>query len=115
MRRNGNTARQTGYPQTVDQTPQAYTVQHDFDGAATVTTTVVHALADATGIDVTEAEFTLNDYVDPDALDRLFAPKADGTPRSVGHVSFPVMGYQTTVYSTGQISIRPLQTQRQQG
>lgn len=114
MQRNGTTAQQTSSTRAQNQSPQTYTVQHDFDSTATVTTTVVHALSDVIGVDVTDAEFALTDYVDPESLNRLFAPKSDGTRRSSGHVSFPIMGYQTTVYSTGQITIRPLQTQQQQ-
>lgn len=92
---------------------QTYTIHHDFDGTATVTATIVHALSDITGVDVSEAEFVLNDHVDPDALDKLFADKADGTSRSHGHVTINIQGYQTTIYSTGQISIVPPQPQAQ--
>lgn len=107
MHRNGHAT--TNSPQARQQPHprQAYTVYHDFDGPATVTETVVHALADVAGVDVTDADFALYDFVDPESLDRLFAPRPDGTPRSNGHVSFRVMGYQTTVYATGQVSILP--------
>jgi len=88
---------------------QTYFVKHDFDGAAALTTTLAHALSDVTGIDVTDTGFTLNDHVDPDALDRLFKPKDDGTPRMSGHLTFTVWGYQVTVYSDGQIAIVPPQ------
>lgn len=84
-----------------------YYAQHDPTGAADLTTTVVHALADVMGVDVTGTEFSLYDSVDPDALDRLFAPKADGTPRPPGHVAFGVQGYRVTVYSSGEIAITP--------
>jgi hypothetical protein len=62
-----------------------------------------------TGIDVTDTGFTLNDHVDPDALDQLFKPKDDGTPRMNGHLTFTVWGNQVTVYSDGQIAIVPPQ------
>lgn len=86
---------------------RSYHVQHDFDGPAELTTTLVHALSTVTGADVTDAGFTLNDFVDPDALDRLFGPKADGTPRGDGHVGFQVWGHEVTVYSSGTIRISP--------
>ncbi|WP_336003423.1 HalOD1 output domain-containing protein [Halorientalis halophila] len=92
-----------------------YVVHHEFGGPAELTTTLAHAVADVTGVDVTETGFTLNDYVDPDALDRLFAPKPDGSPRTNGHLSFSVWNCQVTVYSTGQIVVSQPQPQPQGG
>jgi hypothetical protein len=86
-----------------------HVVNHDFGGSAELTTTLAHAIADVTGIDVTDTEFTLTDHVDPEALDQLFRPKPDGTHRMNGHVSFSIWGYQVTVHSTGQITIVPPQ------
>lgn len=110
MHRNGTAAQSPRQAPAAPRPQQTYTVHHDFDGAATVTETVVHALSDVTGMDVTDADFALHDYVDPDSLNRLFASKPDGTPRVNGHVSFTVMGYQTTVYATGQVAIVPVGT-----
>lgn len=107
MNRNGQHTKQATSQQYQSAETQNYFLQHDFDGSAELTTTLVHAISDVTGIDVTDAGFTLNDHVDPDALDQLFKPKEDGTPRTNGHVSFTVWGYQVTVYSTGQIAIIP--------
>lgn len=90
-------------------TGQYYEVTHDFDGSANLSTTVAHALADVTGADVTNTELTLNDAVSPDALDALFEPKRDGTPRRSGSLSFSVSGYLVTIYATGQILIQPPQ------
>ncbi|QLG29671.1 hypothetical protein HUG10_18865 (plasmid) [Halorarum halophilum] len=87
--------------------PNTYYVHHDPTGSADLTTTIVHALADVMGEDVTGTEFPLYDSVDPDALDRLFAPKTDGTPRPPGHVAFSVQDYRVTVYSSGEIAITP--------
>ena len=87
--------------------PNTYYAHHDPNGAADLTTTIVHALADVMGDDVTGTEFSLYDSVDPDALDRIFAPKRDGTPRPPGHVAFSVEGYRVTVYSSGEIAITP--------
>lgn len=107
MYRNGPAIERTTTPTNQQPTPQPYYVHHDFDGSAELTTTLVHAISDITGTDVTDTGFTLNDYVDPDALDRLFAPKADGTPRANGHVSFSIWGHHVTVYSSGEIAIVP--------
>jgi len=88
---------------------QAYVVQHDFDGSAKLTTTLAHALSDVSGMDVTGTGFTLYDHVDPDALDQLFRPKEDGSPRMSGQLTFTVWNYQVTVYSDGRIAIVPPQ------
>lgn len=89
--------------------PQPYYVEHEFGGSAELTTTLVHALSDVTGADVTEAEFQLGNYVDTDALDRLFEPAADGKGRSNGFVGFNVWGHQVTIYHDGHIVISPPQ------
>lgn len=107
MYRNGQRAKQHPSQQYQSQGVQNYYVQHDFDGPAELSTTLAHAISDVTGIDVTDTGFTLNDHVNPEALDRLFEPKEDGTPRTNGHLSFTVWGYQVTVYSNGQIAIVP--------
>lgn len=79
---------------------------HDHESAAELTTTLVHALADVMGRDVTEIEWRLADCVDPDALDRVFAT-GDGTAGDDCHVAFAVEGYRVTVYGTGEIVITP--------
>jgi hypothetical protein len=84
-------------------------VQHDFGGSAELTTTLAHAISDVTGIDVTDTGFTLNDYVDPDAMDKLFKPKSDGTPRTNGSLNLTILGCQVVIHSTGQIVISPPQ------
>lgn len=84
-----------------------YRVVHDPDSAAAVSTTVIHALADVMGVDVTDAGFVLYDSVDPDALDRIFAETVDGNSRSPGHVAFLARDHRVTVYGSGQIVITP--------
>jgi len=87
--------------------PREYHVYHDPQGTAKLSTTVVHALADVMGEDVTDTSFVLNDSVDPDALDHLFATvDADQDPNP-GHVAFAIRGYQVTVYGSGEIVITP--------
>lgn len=84
-----------------------YHVYHDASGPANMSTTVIHALADVMGRDVTDAGLVLYDYVDPDAIDRLFRDTDQGAPGPAGHIAFAVDGYQITVYSTGHIVITP--------
>ncbi len=85
--------------------PAEYRVVHDPESAAAVSTTVVHALADVMGVDVTDAGFVLYDSVDPDALDRIFSEPREGVRRAPGHVAFLARDHRVTVYSTGQIVI----------
>lgn len=87
--------------------PSTYRVTHDPDGPATLSTTVVHALADCMGVDPTDGRISLYDAVDPDALDELFRPRHDGTARSRGRVSFVVSGYRVTVEADGDVVIEP--------
>ena len=82
-----------------------YVTRYDPDGPSKLTTTLVHALAEFVGGDVTAMEETLYDRIDPDALDRLFAPRADGSRRSDGHVTFTLDGYLVMVSSDGRIEI----------
>lgn len=82
-------------------------MQHDFDGSAQLTTTLVHAISDVTGTAVTNTEFTLNDYVDPDALNRLFGSTPDGTARATGELHLTIWGCDVTIFASGQIVIVP--------
>jgi hypothetical protein len=109
MYRNETHAKARSQQQSQVRDTQTYFVKHDFGGSAKLTTTLAHALSDVSGIDVTDTGFTLNDHVDPDALDALFKPKADGEPRTDSQLTFAVGSYQVTVYSDGQIAIVPPQ------
>ena len=109
MYRNGSQLKTQSSPQQQGQTAQTYFVTHDFDGTAELTTTITHALADVSGHDVRDAEFTLYDHVNPEALNRLFDPSGDGTASLTGHLNFTVKGHQVTVYSDGQVAVVPPQ------
>jgi len=93
------------HPPTASQY-DTYYAQHDVDGPAEFSTTVVHALSDLAGVDVTETRSMLYDSIDPDALNHLFRPKLDGTPRPPGHVVFSAWNYRVTAYSDGRIAIQ---------
>ncbi|MHC3437059.1 HalOD1 output domain-containing protein [Natrialbaceae archaeon A-gly3] len=71
--------------------------------------TVVAAVAQAEGISVEELcppEYQpLHDIIDPQALDELFMPKADGSLRGSGQVSFTFCGYDVTVESDGSVTL----------
>lgn len=111
MHGNGRSAPPAVPPEPVRQPQQHYYAQHDFQGTAQLTTTLVHALSNVTGADVTEAEAVLEDHLDARALDVLFRPRPDGTPRASCHLGFTAWGHEVTVYSDGQITIVPCQQQ----
>ena len=71
--------------------------------------TVIEAVAEAEGIPPEELRpptyESLHAVVDPEALDTLFATRADGTPRSAGEVRFPFCGYEVTVEADGSITL----------
>lgn len=85
--------------------PPDYYTYHDPDGDARLSTTLVHALADVMGTDVTDAGFILAEEIDPEALDLLFIPSSQSEP--AGHVAFSVQSYRVTIYSDGTIVITP--------
>ena len=84
----------------------------DRAGAATRTLpsqAVVEAVAEAEGVrpeELCPPEYeTLHDVVDPQALDALFAPKANGIERSPGRISFEFCGHVVTVDADGTVSL----------
>lgn len=87
--------------------PLVYRARHDPDGAANLSTTVAHAIAECLNVDVTDGSFSLYECVDPDALDALFRPRHDGVPRSGGSITFFVQDHRVTVHADGQIIVEP--------
>lgn len=88
---------------------QPYTVNHDFDGVASVRATVAHALSDLTGRNVSEIEAMLSDRVDLQALDRLFSGTDCGADAATCTLTVTVEGYEMTLFGNGFISIVPVQ------
>lgn len=82
-----------------------YQYYHDMQSEKSLSTTIVSALLEIEEVDVPHLGFTLEDYVDTDALDSLFAPKMDGTPRKETRMEFTVPGYEITIDSDGHITI----------
>ncbi len=71
-----------------------------------LTEKTVETIAETEGKSVYEHK-PLYNVIDPEALDALFAPRADGTSRPVGEVSFHYEGYWVTVSSEGAVEIQP--------
>ena len=66
---------------------------------------VMEAVAAAKGVDVMTLETTLYEVVDPDALEQLFEPLADGTPRSGGKLVIEIAGCEVVIDATGDVSV----------
>lgn len=70
---------------------------------------IIAAIADFEGIDAVDLappEYqALYDVVNPEALDALFAPRDDGTPRGRGSVEFSFCGYDVVVRHDGTVQI----------
>lgn len=49
----------------------------------------------------------LNDAIDPDALDSLFAPRQTGGQRTAGHLEFTYAGYRVTVHADNYVTVEP--------
>ncbi|WP_135820177.1 HalOD1 output domain-containing protein [Halostella litorea] len=67
---------------------------------------VVESVAEAEGVDPVDLTPPLNDVVDLDALDALFAP-VGGVPRAVGRVEFRYDGYVVVVEADGSVTVEP--------
>lgn len=71
---------------------------------------IIEAVADREGVDPIDIEpptyEALYDVINPEALDALFAPREDGTPRANGRVEFTFCGYDVVVSSDGTVELR---------
>lgn len=65
---------------------------------------VVQAVAHVSGCSVTEIE-PLNNAVDADALNNLFAEKLDGSMRRGGYLAFEYANHFVTVFASGRIEV----------
>ena len=64
---------------------------------------VVLAVAAREGVDPTDLSPPLNDVVDPDALDAIFAE----TDARGGSLSFTYHGYSVEIHSDGRVHVEP--------
>lgn len=89
---------------TVDE--DTYVVYNDME-REDVTVTIALALSEIADVPPTDVIPEFPQYVDPDALDRLFRPRPDGQYREGGPLHLTIRGYEVTVFSTGRIEIDP--------
>lgn len=69
-----------------------------------ISRTIVERIAEAEGIAPTELDTRLYDVIEPEALNELFRPQADGSATD-GFVSFNFHGYTVTVHSDSSVEI----------
>ena len=108
MQRERNRTHEATSPR-YDEANDRYELSYEPEGSATLLTTIVHGLTSVGDVDVSQGEFSLYDSVDPDALERIFSPKADGEPRMNGHVAFTALECEVYVHASGDIYIYPQQ------
>lgn len=67
---------------------------------------IVTEIADREGVDPTTLSPPLHDVIDPDALDALFTSTATTHRDGEASVSFTYKGYDITVDSDGELTVR---------
>jgi hypothetical protein len=81
------------------------TFQYDWGSEEPLGTYIVQRMAERAQVDSTDVPESLYGCVDPDALEDLFQPLVDGTPRANGEVTFAFAGHYVTASSDGTIEI----------
>jgi hypothetical protein len=94
--------RRDGEPGAVEAAdePGVYYARHDPEGPSTVSGTVIRAVAEIAGVDPKTTKIPIDDSVDPDALDELFASSSDDAS-----VRFEICGLAVVVRSDGTVRI----------
>lgn len=80
------------------------TEQVDWSSGGSPSNAVVRAVARSRDCSPTELD-SLEEAVDTDALNALFAPRYDGTTRGSGSVSFSYSGRHVVVFSDGRVVV----------
>lgn len=79
---------------------------HDFTSDSSLSLTILEIIEQLSNADTTEMDGSLNEYVNPDALDSLFSPRFDGTPREDGgSISLELYDHDIVVHSDGHIIV----------
>ncbi|WP_418281926.1 HalOD1 output domain-containing protein [Halorubrum sp. DTA98] len=83
---------------------EAYRVVHDWSGDRSLSTTVIHAVQRV--LNTPEEELPiLYEHIDPDALDRLFAPVQSDRSRTDGRITFSYAGLCVMIEADGTITL----------
>lgn len=79
------------------------TTSRTFDWSIGPTEAVIEAVATELEMDPMDLDAPLNSFVDPDALDSIFAPTNAGLPRADGRVTFSVGKCDVVVTAGGEV------------
>lgn len=79
----------------------------DIRSTCDLPTAIIRQVAVQTDTETTALE-PLYNTIDPDALETLFAPKADDSLRSQGRIVFEYSGCEVTITSRGDVRAIPL-------
>jgi hypothetical protein len=95
-------------PRSTDESEWVAAHQHSWNDETSLVETVVRALVAATD-DPPESFTPIHRCVDVDALERIFAPRPDGTPRpDTAATTFVVDDHEVLVESSGRVAVRPV-------
>lgn len=83
---------------------ETYRVVHDWSGDRSLSTTVIHAVQRVLNTPAEELPL-LYEHVDPDGLDRLFAPVQSDQGRTDGRITFPYAGLRVMIEADGTITL----------
>lgn len=75
--------------------------------ARSVSETVVERVAEALDESPTTLDPPLNDVIDPEALDRIFATRAAGTGEAEARLTFVFAGCRVVVDGSGAVEVTP--------
>ena len=76
------------------------------DGTESLSVTIAEAVARSKGAPIDDLGVRLFETLDPDAIDRLFAPTDTATPEA--EIRFVAAGRTVVVRNTGDVFVRPL-------
>lgn len=90
-------------------TGKTHRLTYDPIGDADLGLAVIETICTELDIDPTEMGGQLHEYVDVDALNRLFRDRANGEPRLGGRVAFRMNRYEIVIHSHGVIDVTELE------
>ena len=90
-------------------TGKTYRFTYDPIGDVDLGLAVIETICTELDIEPTEMGGQLHEYVDVDALNRLFEDRANGEPRLGGRVAFRMNRYEVVIHSHGAIDVTELE------
>lgn len=88
----------------IDSDGETVVVSHDWEGDASLATTIVSTVAALEESEPDELE-RLYDRIDPTSLETIFEPANGSTHRNGGQLTFRFDAYSITVHATGTVVV----------